>query len=200
MASSKAALKSIKASLDGDRFEKAADQAEDLLKQDNKNHTALLFLGFAREKLGDLDAAEKAIRKAADCKPQDVQAYKGLITLYEKQGSAKVDQYHDVAFKLAEIYAQQEDRAQCQNVIDKYELFAKKHGTKPQYRRALELILPTSTLYPVLEGQIMQPNLTYRRILESAEAEEKEWVNTQIGERRTRLGAKIDQVTRQVKA
>ncbi|KAK5203875.1 Superkiller protein 3 [Exophiala xenobiotica] len=200
MASSKAALKAIKASLDGDRFEQAADQAENLLKQDNKNHTALLFLGFAREKLGDLDAAEKAIHKAADCKPQDVQAYKGLITLYEKQGSPKVDQYHDVAFKLAEIYAQQEDRAQCQNVIDKYELFAKKHGTRPQYRRALELILPTSIIYPVLEGRVMQPNLAYQRILESAEAEEKEWINTQIGERRTRLGAKIDQVTRQVKA
>lgn len=200
MASAKAALKSIKASLDAGQFDKAADQAEDLLKQDDKNHTALLFLGFAREKLGDFAAAEKSIRRAADLKPQDVQAYKGLITLYEKQGSAKVDQYHDIAFRLAEVYAQQEDRAQCQNVIDKYELFAKKHGSRAQYRRALELVLPTSPLYPVLEGRVMQPNLAYQRILESAEAEEKEWINTQIGERRTRLGARIDQVTRQVKA
>ncbi|KIW15052.1 hypothetical protein PV08_07839 [Exophiala spinifera] len=197
---SKVLLKAIKASLDSGHFEKAAAQAEDVLSQDNKNHTALLFLGFAREKLNDLDAAEKAIRKAADLKPQDPQAYKGLITLFEKQGSSKVDAYHDVAFKLADIYAQQEDRAQCQNVIDKYELFAKKHGTRAQYRRALELILPTSSLYSALEGRVMQPSLTYQRILESAEAEEKEWINTQIGERRTRLGARIDQVTKQVKA
>ncbi|KAI1608922.1 hypothetical protein EDD36DRAFT_79553 [Exophiala viscosa] len=200
MASAKAVLKSIKASLDAGHFDKAAEQAEDLLKQDDKNHTALLFLGFAKEKAGDLEAAEKAIRRAADLKPKDLQAYKGLVTLYEKQGSAKVDQYHDVAFKLAEIYAQQEDRVQCQNVIDKYELFAKKHGNRAQYRRALELILPTSSLYPILEGRVMQPSLAYQRILESAEAEEKEWINTQIGERRTRLGARIEQVTRQVKA
>ncbi|EXJ89974.1 hypothetical protein A1O3_03041 [Capronia epimyces CBS 606.96] len=197
---SKAVLKAIKSSLDAGQYAKAADQAEELLKQDGKNHTALLFLGFAREKLGDLEAAEKAIHKAADLKPQDAQGYKGLITLYEKQGSAKVDQYHDVALKLAEIYVQQEDRPQCQNVIDKYELFAKKHGSRAQYRRGLELILPTSPLYPTLEGRVMQPSITYQRILESALAEEKEWINTQIGERRTRLGAKIDQVTRQVKA
>jgi superkiller protein 3 len=199
MASVKAALKAVKSSLDGGQFERAAEQAEDLLKQDDKNHTACLFLGFAREKLGDLEGAEKALLRGAGVKPEDVQAYKGLVTLYEKQGSAKLDQYHDAAFRLAEIYARSEDKVQCQNVIDKYELFAKKHGSRAQYRRALELILPTSSLYSILEGRVLQPSLTYLRILESAEAEEKEWINTQIGERRTRLGAKIDQVTRQVK-
>ncbi|EXJ73501.1 uncharacterized protein A1O5_03262 [Cladophialophora psammophila CBS 110553] len=199
MASSKAALKAVKASLDASQFAKAAEQAEDLLKQDDKNHTAFLFLGFAREKLGDIEAAENALHKAAAVKPDDIQAYKGLVNLYEKQGKAKLDQYHDTVFRLAEIYAQKDDKAQCQNVVDKYELFAKKHGSRSQYRRALELILPTSSLYPTLEGRVLQPNLAYQRILESAEAEEKEWINTQIGERRTRLGAKIDQVTRQVK-
>ncbi|KEF62829.1 uncharacterized protein A1O9_00802 [Exophiala aquamarina CBS 119918] len=199
MASAKAALKAIKASLDAGQFAKAAEQAEELIKGDNKNHTAFLFLGFAREKLGDLDSAEKAIEKASHLKPHDPQAYKGLITLYEKQTSLKLDQYHDAAFNLAQLYAQAEDRVQCQSVIDKYELFAKKHGSQRQYRRALELILPTSSLYPVLEGRVLQPSLAYQRILESAQAEEKEWVNSQIGERRTRIGSKIDQVTRQVK-
>src|ERR1700753_213763 len=156
MASSKASLKAIKASLDGGQFAKAAEQAADLLKQDDKNHTACLFLGFAREKLGDLDAAEKALLRAATVKPEDLQAYKGLVTLYEKQGGVKLDQYHDAAFRLAEIYAQQDDKAQCQNVIDKYELFAKRHGSRAQYRRALELILPTSSLYPTLEGRVLQ--------------------------------------------
>lgn len=199
MASAKAALKAIKASLDASQFAKAAEQAEELIKGDSKNHTALLFLGFAREKLGDLDSAEKAIERASLLKPQDIQAYKGLITLYEKQASLKLDQYHDAAFNLAQLYAKAEDRIQCQSVIDKYELFAKKNGSQPQYRRALELILPTSSLYPTLEGRVLQPSLAYQRILESAQAEEKEWVNSQIGERRTRIGSKIDQVTRQVK-
>lgn len=199
MAPAKAALKAIKASLDASQFAKAAEQAEDLIKEDSNNHTALLFLGFAREKLGDFDAAEKAIERASHLKPQDAQAYKGLITLYEKQASLKLNQYHDAAYRLAELYAQAEDRNQCQSVIDKYELFAKKHGTPSQYRKALELILPTSKLYPTLEGRVLQPSLAYQRILESAQAEEKDWINSQIGERRTRIGSKIDQVTRQVK-
>jgi len=200
MASSKAALKAIKASLDANDFSKAADQAQELLKQDGKNHTAFLFLGFARERLGQYEAAESAIQSALDLKPQDVQAYKGLVTLYEKQGSSKLDQYHDVVFSLAGIYSQNDDRINCQSAIDKYELFAKKYGTRAQYRRALELLLPSCSLYHTLEGRVQQPSLTYQRILESAAAEEKEWVNTQIGERRTRLGAKIDQVTQQVKS
>lgn len=199
MSSSKAALKPVKISLDGGNFAQAANQAEDLIKADKTNHTALLFLGFAREKLGQLDAAETAISQAAKIKPDDAQAYKGLITLYEKQGSQRLDQYHDTAFRLAEIYAQADDRNQCQNVIDKYELFAKKNGTPNQYRRAIELILPSSALYPALEGRVLRPNLAYLRILESAQGEEKEWINSQIGERRTRIGSKIDQVTRQVK-
>src|SRR3954471_14643964 len=104
MAPAKTALKAIKTSLDASQFAKAAEQAEDLIKEDGKNHTALLFLGFAREKLSDFDAAEKAIEKASHLKPQDAQAYKGLITLYEKQASLKLDQYHDAAFRLASLY------------------------------------------------------------------------------------------------
>ena len=195
----KSALKSIKAYLDKGDFQKAADEAQELTKQDRHNHTALLFLGFAQEKLGNLNETENALRLAVEAKPQDPQAYKGLVTLYEKQGPSKLDQYHVLVQGLAQIYADQEDREQCQNAIDKYELFVKKYGTQPQYRRALELLLPTSPLYSTLEGRVMSPSLVYQRILESAENEEKEWINSQIGERRTRIGSNLEQATRDVK-
>ena len=200
MATSKSALKAIKVSLGSGDFEKAANQAEELLHQDSKNYTAFISLGFAREKLAQYELAEKALSSASNLKPQDVQASKGLITLYEKQGSAKLDQYHEVAHQLAATYGAQEDRAQCQNVIDKYEMFARKHGSEAQYRHALELTLPSCDLYSTLEGRVPHPAHTYKRILESSEKEERQWVNAQIGERRTRLGAKIDQVTQQVKS
>jgi superkiller protein 3 len=199
MSSSKAALKSIKAALDKGDFSVAEEQAAEIVKHDSKNYTAFVFLGFARDKLGQNAEAENAYRKATSIKPGDVQALKGLITLYEKQGSEKLDEYHDVARQLAELLAASDDRIQCQTVVDKYELFAKKHGSRAQYRQALELLLPSSSLYEMLEGRIPRPSHTYTRILESAEAEEKEWINNQIGERRTRLGARIDQVTQQVK-
>ncbi|KAK5942813.1 Superkiller protein 3 [Knufia obscura] len=199
MAASKAALKSIKTSIDGGDFAKASALANDLLKEDAKNYNALMFLGFAEEKLKHLGEAEKALRKALDLKPQDVQPYKGLVRLYEQQGSDKVDSYHDIALSLGGIYAQQDDREQCQNIVNQYELFVKKNGSRSQYRRALELMLPTSPLYETLEGRVPHPSHNYQRILESSQAEEKQWIDSQIGERRTRLGARLDRVTLEVK-
>ena len=200
MASGKVALKSIKDAIDKKDFVAAAEKASTLVQGDAKNYTVLLFLGFAQDKLDQNVEAEKAYEKALSIKPKDPQALKGLITLYEKQGGEKLGQYHEVVRRLAEHYGESEDKTQCQSVVDKYELFAKKHGSQAQYRQALELLLPTPQgLYGVLEGRIPHPSHTYTRILESAEVEEKEWINSQIGERRTRLGARIDQVTKEVK-
>ncbi|KAJ9660935.1 Superkiller protein 3 [Neophaeococcomyces mojaviensis] len=198
MAASKTALKAIKTAIDAGDFTKASTQAHELLKQDVQNYNALMFLGFVEEKLSHLNEAEKALRKAHDLKPQDVQPYKGLIRLYEQQGSAKIDDYHDIVTGLATIYAQQEDRNQCQEVVDKYELFVKKHASRSQYRRALELMLPTSHIYETLEGRVPHPSHTYQRILESSQAEEKEWITRQIGDRRTRLGSTLAGVTAEV--
>ena len=79
--------------------------------------------------------------------------------------------------------------------MDKYELFVKKHhGTRSQQIRALELLIPQSPMYDLLEGRIPHPSHTYSRIVEAMEAEEKAWINQEIGERRTRLGSRSDQV------
>ena len=86
-----------------------------------------------------------------------------------------------------------------QDLIDKYVDFAKENGTASQYKRALELELPSSPLYNFLEGRVPHPALTYSRVIEIAEAEEKQFINREIGERRTRLGARIDQVVLDVK-
>ena len=199
MAASKAALKSIKAAIDANDFSSVSEKAAELVKQDPKNYTGLVFLGFARDKLENTEGAEKAYEAATKLKPNDPQALKGSIALFEKQGQNSLDKYHVVALQLAEIYASLDDRTQCQNVIDKYEAFAKKHGSRSQYRHALELHLPSSSLYSYLEGRIPHPSHTLLRVIESMEADEKEWINSQIGERRTRLGAKIDQVMIDVK-
>ena len=83
--------------------------------------------------------------------------------------------------------------------MDKYVGFAKEHGTRAQYRLALEMMLPTSSLYDYLEGRFPHPSHTYQKVVEIIESEESEWINKLIGERRTRLGAKIGQVTTDVK-
>ena len=92
-----------------------------------------------------------------------------------------------------------DDKHRCQSVVDKFTGFVKKYGTRTQCRRALDILLPTSSLYDYLEGRIPHPASTYIKIAEVVLAEEKEKINKEIGERRTRLGAKIGQVTADVK-
>lgn len=87
---------------------------------------------------------------------------------------------------------------QCQTVVDKLVGHAKANGSRDDYRLALEVLLPTSSVYAFLEGRIQRPALTYTRLAELTEVEEKERINKEIGERRTRLGAKIGQVTSDV--
>ena len=60
-------------------------------------------------------------------------------------------------------------------------------------------MLPSSSLYDYLEGRFPNPAYTYTKVAEIVEAEERERINKEIGERRTRLGAKIGQVTTDVK-
>ena len=83
--------------------------------------------------------------------------------------------------------------------MDRFVGDAKKNGSRTQYRQALEMMLPTSSLYDYLEGRFPHPSHTYTRVVEIVEAEEKEKINRLIGERRTRLGARIGQVTNEVK-
>lgn len=85
------------------------------------------------------------------------------------------------------------------DLVDKYIKFVRKNGSRAQLKEALRLQLPSCPLYSALEGRVPRPADTYQRLIEYAEAEEKEFINREIGERRTRLGARIDQVTMEVK-
>lgn len=61
------------------------------------------------------------------------------------------------------------------------------------------MLLPESPIFDFLEGRIPHPSLTYQKLVEMIEAEEKEKINKEIVSRRLRLGAKYDQVVMEVK-
>ncbi|KAL9031505.1 MAG: hypothetical protein Q9196_000484 [Gyalolechia fulgens] len=199
MSALKAALKAAKGALDAHQYGKAVENATQVLNEDPNNYHANVFLGLAFEKQGRNDESEKAYRAATSVKANDPLAWQGLVSLYEQQGGRKLDDYHDVALRLANIYEQVDDKTRCQTVVDKYTDFARKCGSRLQYKHSLEILLPGSTLYDYLEGRILHPSYTYMRLSELVEQEEKEKMNFEIGQRRTRLGAKIDQVTAEVK-
>lgn len=199
MSSTKARLKAAKAALDAQNYDEAIAQAELVISSDPQNYFAKLFLGRALDKQSKPDEAAKAYESATRIKPNDDQAWQGLRSVYEAQGPRKVDEYIPVGLRLAEIYAAADDRHRCQTSIDKLIDFTRKFGTKAQYARALAVQLPTSPIYEFLEGRLPHPSLTYTRIAEITEAAETERINKEIGERKTRLGARIGEVTKEVK-
>ena len=158
-----------------------------------------LFLGFALSKQNKYAEAEKAYDAATKIKDSDPQAWQGLIQLYEKQGSEAVGRYQTAVLKLAAIHEAKDDKYKCQDVVDKFLGFAKNQGTRLQYKKSQEVILPDSPIYPYLEGRAPHPAHTYQIMATITEVDERERINQEIGERRTRLGAKIGQVTTEVK-
>lgn len=63
----------------------------------------------------------------------------------------------------------------------------------------MEILLPSSSVYDTLEGRIRHPSDTYTNLAEILEAEERDRISGEIAKRRTRLGARIDQVRRDVR-
>ena len=199
MSATKSALKAAKAALDAHKYEDAIEHANSVLAADPRNYNANVFLGLAYEKQDQYEASERSYRAALKLKDKDPLAWQGLVTLYEKQAGTKLAEYHDAAIHLAEIFMEKDDKIRCQSVLDKYVSDTKKYGSRAHLKHSLEVYLPTGSLYEYLEGRIPQPAHTYAKIAEIVEAEEKERINTEIGQRRTRLGAKIDQVTADVR-
>ncbi|CZT49959.1 related to SKI3-antiviral protein [Rhynchosporium secalis] len=195
----KAALKAISAAVKAQKYDDVVQEAQKLLAVDPKNYQASIFLGFAFAKQSKLEDAEKAYDAATKIKPSEPQAWQGLIQLYEKGSGEKVSKYQTAALSLAEIYRDSDDKYKCQDVVDKFLAFAKSQGTRFQQKKAQELVLPTSQIYDYLEGRVPHPSHTYQIMAQITEFEEKERINKEIGERRTRLGAKIGQVTTEVK-
>lgn len=120
------------------------------------------------------------------------------MKVYEKLGPKYLDQYQKAALKLAQIFRDADEMYKCQDVIDKFIDFARAQGERSQYVKALEIILPDSPIYPALEGRVPHPAKTFETIAQILEVDEKKRINTLIGERRTRIGAKIAQVTQEV--
>ncbi|KAL8720110.1 MAG: hypothetical protein Q9225_002986 [Loekoesia sp. 1 TL-2023] len=199
MSAIKTALKAAKAALDAHQYDHAVEHATKVLKEDPNNYHANVFLGLAFDKQGRNEESEKAYKAATSVKANEPLAWQGLVTLYEQRGGRKLDDYRHVAVHLATLFMEMDDKTRCQTVIDKHIDFARKCGSRTQYKQSLEILLPSNELYNYLEGRIPHPSYTYAKLSEIVEQDEKEKINFEIGQRRTRLGAKVDQVTAEVK-
>ncbi|KAK3990962.1 Superkiller protein 3 [Cladorrhinum sp. PSN332] len=199
MSSSKALLKAVNDAVKQSKWDDAIEKAKELLEKDPKNYHAHLFQAFSLDKKNKLDEAETTYLAAANHKPAEPQAWQGLIRLYQRQGNKKIKQYQHAALKLAEIYRDADEMYKCQDTVDKFIDHVRAQGDRQQIVDALDLILPESPIYPALEGRVPHPAKTYETQAKIVEEDEKKRINTLIGERRSRIGARISEVTLEVK-
>jgi len=61
-------------------------------------------VGRASEKQSSFDEAVAAYKAASRIKPDEDLAWKGLIQVFESQGSCKVDEHSEVSLSLAQVY------------------------------------------------------------------------------------------------
>ncbi|KAH7325020.1 hypothetical protein B0I35DRAFT_174053 [Stachybotrys elegans] len=199
MSGSKAALTAINDAIKHNKFDEAIEKAQEFLKKEPKNYQGHIFLAFALDKKNKLDEAEAIYLTATQLRPQDSQAWKGLIKLCEKQGPKKLPVYQQAVVSLATIFHEANDLYKCQDTVDKFVDFARIQGDALQYADALWIQLPESPLYHILEARFPHPSKTYETIAHILEEFEKKRIATLIGERRTRLGAKLSEVVLEVK-
>ncbi|CAP64608.1 uncharacterized protein PODANS_5_8830 [Podospora anserina S mat+] len=199
MSSTKAMLKSVNDFIKQSKWDDAREAANEVLQRDPKNYHAHIFLAFALDKKNMLEDAENTYLAATNIKPGDTQAWQGLIRLYQKQGNKKLKQYKHAAIKLGEIFRDTNEMFKFQDVVDKFVDHARTQGERLQYVDALDIQLPGSPLYEALEGRVPHPAKTYEIQAKIVEPEEKKRINTLIGERRTRIGARVSEVTLEVK-
>ena len=122
-----------------------------------------------------------------------------MIKLFEKQGNKKLGAYQQAAISLAQNFRDIEDLLKSYEVIRKFIGYARATGDSVQYADALWLQLPDGPVYEFLDGRFPPPAQTYEIIAHILEEFEKKRINTLIGERRTRIGAKLSEVTVEVK-
>ncbi|KAK4242905.1 Superkiller protein 3 [Achaetomium macrosporum] len=199
MSNTKALLKAVNEAIRQKEWDKAIEAAKEVLERDGRSYQAHIFLAFALDKKNDFDGAENKYLAATSLKPGDTQAWQGLIKLYQRQRGRKIQQYQHAALKLAEIYRDANEMYKCQDTVDQFIDYARAHGDREQYVSALDLILPESPIYPALEGRVPHPAKTYEIQAQVVETDEKKRINTLIGERRTRIGARVSEVTLEVK-
>lgn len=156
-------------------------------------------MAFALDQKNRPEEAERAYLAATSLRPKEAPAFQGLIKLYERQGTNKLAGYQQAVISLARIFHDADDMYKCQDVVDKFVDLARVHGNPLQYADALWIQLPESPLYPILEGRFPKPAKTYESIAYILDASEKRHINALIGERRTRLGAKLADVAVEVK-
>lgn len=110
----KTALKSARDAIRNKEYKEALKHCKTVLKQEKNNYNAWVFIGVAAAELEQPDQAQGAYKKAAELEPEQLLAWQGLASLYEKcdHENAKGD-LCGVYQKLLDLYESVDKQKWC---------------------------------------------------------------------------------------
>ncbi|XP_028615919.1 tetratricopeptide repeat protein 37 [Grammomys surdaster] len=120
----KTALKSARDAIRNKEYKEALKHCKTVLKQEKNNYNAWVFIGVAAAELEQPDQAQGAYKKAAELEPEQILAWQGLASLYEKCNHINAkDDLPGVYQKLLDLY-ESVDRQKwcdvCKKLVDLY--------------------------------------------------------------------------------
>ncbi|XP_048187071.1 tetratricopeptide repeat protein 37 [Perognathus longimembris pacificus] len=120
----KTALKSARDAIRNKEYKEALKHCKTVLKQEKNNYNAWVFIGVAAAELEQPDQAQGAYKKAAELEPDQLLAWQGLASLYEKCNHINAkDDLPGVYQKLLDLYESVDKQKWCdvcRKLVDLY--------------------------------------------------------------------------------
>ncbi|XP_043920067.1 tetratricopeptide repeat protein 37 [Protopterus annectens] len=111
----KAALKSAREAIRNKDYKDALKHCKAVLKLEKNNYNAWVFIGVAASEMDQPDQAQTAYRKAAELEPEQLLAWQGLASLYEKSDQpAFKEELPEIYQKLLKLYESNDKQKWCE--------------------------------------------------------------------------------------
>lgn len=190
-------LRKAREAINAKDWQTAESSSQKVLSFEPSNYNANVFLGLSRLELGYIETSEIAYKNAIKQDESNLLAWQGLLAVYDR--AMLVDSYITTATKIAYIYKKQDDHDKCATMIQQVLRFTRETGNPKQLVGVLEMLLPSGPFQSYLEGAISPPAEVLLEMAALLETEESTQINREINSRKTRLGAKLADVTNEVK-
>ncbi|ORX43026.1 TPR-like protein [Hesseltinella vesiculosa] len=196
MSSSKQHLKAAREALGKKDYDEAIKCCNRIILWESGNYNAYVFLGAAYAGLNNVDEAIKSYEHAIDIDKDQLLAWQGLISLHEKQGS--FDKVLSTMDHILPKLALKGDGNLLVTLLNKkLDIYENKVPNEQALTSTLKLYLPGSQYYDLIKDSKNLPDKTsiYRQLINVAESNDVNAIETTYKNRRLRINAKSADTT-----
>ncbi|GIY36108.1 hypothetical protein CDAR_101631 [Caerostris darwini] len=133
----KSLLKQAREAIKEKDYKATLKHCKAVLKSDKNNYNAWVFVGVAAQEIDQPDQSEVAFKKAIEISPDQLLAWQGLCSFYEKHDTEKnTPELYSVYLKLLELFSSDKDKKI--EVFDKLIALLRKQNDKEKLFKVLK--------------------------------------------------------------